>query len=414
MIKGYLAAAILAGVVGTGVLAPVTAMAEEGAKAASVRPEVGKPVQSALDLLKSKKTKEALAKLKDAEAVKDRSPYEVYLVERVKAQVYATSGDSLAAARAFESAAALPGAPAGERASLVSAAAGQYYSGRDYAKASAIAGRAIKEGAADASLRTIYVQSMYLSGDFANTAKTLSADIRAEEQAQRKPSEEQLQMLATAYLKLNDQANYAKSVQKLLSYYPKKEYWQSVIYEAKQHGGLGDRLGLDLARLQRATGTIKTSAEYEDAVALALQAGYPIEAKKALDEGLAAKIMGQGADADRHRRLGDMTNKQLAEDKQQLGSQDAQAIAAKDGTAQVNLGFNYVLHGQADKGLAMMEAGIAKGGLKRPDDAKLRLGYAYYLAGKKAKAVQTMKTVSGTDGAAALAGLWAIFLSQNN
>lgn len=410
MIKGYLATAVFVGVVGTAMFGSIPAVAESTA----VRPEVGKPVQAALDLLKSKKNKEALAKLKDAEAVKDRTPYELYLVERVKAQAYAASGDTLAAARAFESAAALPGAPAGDRASLVTAAAGQYYSGRDYAKAAAIAGRAIKDGGGDASLRTIYVQSLYLSGDYANTVKTLSADVRAEEQAQHKPSEEQLQMLANAYLKLNDQSGYAKAVEKLLSHYPKKEYWQSVIYDAKQHGNLGDRLGLDLSRLQRATGTIKTASEYEDAVALALQQGYPIEAKKALDEGFAAKALGQGAEADRHRRLGDMTNKQLAEDKQALGSQDAQALAAKDGTGQVNLGFNYVLHGQADKGLAMMEAGIAKGGLKRVDDAKLHLGYAYYLAGKRARAVQTMKTVSGTDGAATLAGLWAIFLSQAN
>jgi len=409
MIKGYLAAAMLVGLVGT-VMVPSVSMAEEGAKATAVRPEVGKPIQAALDLIKAKKTKEALAKLRDAEAVKDRTPYEIYLTERVKAQAYAGAGDAMAAARAFESAAALPGAPAAERTTLLSAAAGQYYSGRDYAKAAAISGRYLKDGGSDATMRTVYVQSLYLSGDYAATAKALSAEL----QGQKKPSEEQLQMLAQAYLKLNDQAAYGKTVERLLSNYPKKEYWQSVIYAVKQQPGMSDRLALDLSRLLRATGTLRTSAEYEDAVALALQQGYPIEAKKAYDEGMAGKIMGQGSDADRHRRLGDMTNKQLAEDKQALGTQDAQAVAAKDGTAQVNLGYNYVLHGQADKGLEMMEAGIKKGGLKRPEDAKLRLGYAYYVAGKRAKAIQVMKSVTGTDGAATLAGLWSIYLAQSN
>ncbi len=405
MIKGYLAAAMLVGLVGAA-LAPTVSMAEEGAKATAVRSEVGKPIQAALDLIKAKKTKEALAKVRDAEAVKDRTPYEIYLTERVKAQAYAGAGDAMAAARAFESAAALPGAPAAERTTLLSAAAGQYYSGRDYAKAAAISGRYLKDGGTDATMRTIYVQSLYLSGDYAATAKALSAEL----QGQKKPSEEQLQMLAQAYLKLNDQAAYGKTVERLLSNYPKKEYWQSVIYAVKQQPGMSDRLALDLSRLLRATGTLRTSAEYEDAVALALQQGYPIEAKKAYDEGMAAKIMGQGTDADRHRRLGDMTNKQLAEDKQTLGTQDAQAVArlAKQ------VGARDALHGQADKGLEMMEAGIKKGGLKRAEDAKLRLGYAYYVAGKRAKAIQVMKSVTGTDGAATLAGLWGIYLAQSN
>lgn len=406
MLKRFLTTAVVMALTCTG-LVPA-AHAEEGGKSNAVRAEVGKPIQAALDLIKSKKGKEALAKVRDAEAVKDKTPYEAYLTERVKGQVYAASGDSLAAARAFEAAAGMAGAPAAERATMMTAAAGQYYGARDYAKASALASRAIKDGNNDPAMRTIYVQSLYLSGDYAGTVKALAPEV----QGKGKPSEESLQMLAQAYLKLNDQAGYAKTVEKLLTSYPKKEYWQSVIYDAKQRGGLGDRLALDLSRLQRATGTIRSAAEYEDAIALALQQGYPIEAKTVIDEGTAAKVLGQGAEADRHRRLADMTAKQLAEDKKTLGSQDAQAAAAKDGAAQVSVGFNYVLHGQADKGLAMMEAGIAKGGLKRPDDEKLRLGYAYYLAGKKAKAVQTMKSVSGKDGAATLAGLWVIYLGQ--
>jgi hypothetical protein len=399
MIKKYLATALVFAFVGTA--HPVMA-------ADTVRPEVGKPVQAALDLLKAKKSKDALAKIHDAEGVANKTPYEAYLVERVKAQAYLTAGDGVNAAKSFENAAGMPGAPAAEKNSLLTAAAGQYYSARDYAKAAALASKFPQ----DPSMRTIYVQSLYLGGDFAGAAKALSADIREAEQAKRKPSEESLQMLTQAYLKQKDQVNYGKAIEKLLAYYPKKEYWQSVIYDAKQNGAMADRLALDLARLQRATGTLHTAQEYEDAVALALQQGFPIEAKKIFDEGMAAKIMGQGNQADRHRRLGEMAAKAIADDNKQLGSEDAAANASNDGSALVNLGYNYVLHDQADKGLAMMEAGIKKGGMKRPEDAKLHLGYAYYMAGKKAKATQAFKSVSGSDGAAALAGLWTIVLSQ--
>lgn len=46
--------------------------------------------------------------------------------------------------------------------------------------------------------------------------------------------------------------------------------------------------------------------------------------------------------------------------------------------------------------------------MKRPDDARLHLGYAYLLAGQKAKAAQTFKAVQGTDGSADLARLWLL------
>ncbi len=399
MIKKYLAIASMLALVG----------AAQQAVADTVRPEVGKPVQAALDLLKAKKSREALAKIRDAEAVANKTPYEAYLTERVKAQVYMTGGDAMNAAKSFETASGLPGAPAAEKNTLLTAAAGQYYSAREYAKAAALAGRFGQ----DPSMRTIYVQSLYLSGDYANAAKALAAEVRDTEQAKRRPSEETLQLLTQAYLKQKDQAGYAKATEKLLAYYPKKEYWQSVIYDAKRNGAMADRLALDLARLQRATSTLHTASEYEDAVALALQQGYPIEAKKVFDEGMAAKIMGQSNQADRHRRLGEMANKAIADDNKQLGSEDAAANAAKDGTASVNIGYNYVLHDQADKGLALMEAGIKKGGIKRPEDAKLHLGYAYYIAGKKARAVQVFKSVTGNDGAATLASLWLIVLNQS-
>ncbi|NGY07048.1 hypothetical protein G7Y85_19920, partial [Solimonas terrae] len=62
----------------------------------------------------------------------------------------------------------------------------------------------------------------------------------------------------------------------------------------------------------------------------------------------------------------------------------------------------------AAKGIALMQQGIAKGGLKNPDVARLHLGYAQLLAGKKADAVRTLSSVRGKDGSASLARLWLI------
>ena len=76
--------------------------------------------------------------------------------------------------------------------------------------------------------------------------------------------------------------------------------------------------------------------------------------------------------------------------------------------------MNYVLNGKAEHGLALMEAGIAKGGLKRPEDSKLHLGVAYFWAGNYAKAAQVLKTVQGRDGTADLAHLWALLAASKH
>ena len=81
----------------------------------------------------------------------------------------------------------------------------------------------------------------------------------------------------------------------------------------------------------------------------------------------------------------------------------------------MRVGYAYVTMGQYDKGIPLIEQGIAKGGLKRPEDAKLHLGMAHLLSGKnKSKAVQTLRSVQGNDGAADLGRLWAVYAGQQS
>jgi hypothetical protein len=395
-------------------LLPSARAQEQKAAGQTVRPEVGKPIQAAIELLKSKRGKEALAKVREAESVADRTPYEIYVVEQVRAQAAAAAGEAGAAARAFEATAASSAASARERLQFLAAAAAQYFVAKEYAKAAEVAARCLKEGGTDKAIRTIYVQALYLSNDFARAAVETLADVRAEEAAGRTPTEVQLQLLTDSYQKQRDQTGYATALEKLLAYYPKRDYWLNAVYGVAGRAGISDRLALDLARLKLATGTMQTTNEYMEAAQLSLQAGYPVEARKFIDQGYAAGHLGTGPEAERHKRLRDLAAKSLGEDKKTLGQDDAQVAASKDGAALLNAGLNYVLHGSSEKGLEMMEQGMRRGGLKRPDDARLHLGYAYHVAGQNQKAIQVLKTVQGSDGPASLARLWIIHLGRGS
>ena len=59
----------------------------------TVRPEVGKPLQAAQELIKSARYKEALAKVREAEAGGARNANENYLIERMR--IAAASGAAM-------------------------------------------------------------------------------------------------------------------------------------------------------------------------------------------------------------------------------------------------------------------------------------------------------------------------------
>src|SRR5256885_13130554 len=129
-------------------------------KPPTVRPEVCKPLQAAIDALKARRSKDALARVREAQAVPDKTPYENYLVTRVLGQAAAAAGDNATAASALESASNSSAAPENERLQLLAGAASAYYATKDYGKAASLATRYFQHGGTDKAMRTVYVQSL--------------------------------------------------------------------------------------------------------------------------------------------------------------------------------------------------------------------------------------------------------------
>jgi hypothetical protein len=226
-----------------------------------------------------------------------------------------------------------------------------------------------------------------------------------------------LQLLANSYAKLNDSLGYANTLERLVAQHPKKEYWADLLRRLPLRPGFSSRLALDVCRLQLASGTLSTTLDHLEMAQLALQDSSPVEARKVIERGFASGVLGTGADAERHKRLRDLAVKGVNEEQRSLVNSDAEASAAAsapNGTGLFNLGWALFQQGQADKGIAMMELGLNKGGLKRPEEARLHLGLALVTAGQKAKALPVLKAVQGNDGSADLARLWLILASKTN
>jgi hypothetical protein len=370
----------------------------------SVRPEVGKPLQAAQALIKQRKGGEAMAEIAKAEAVPNRTPYENQVIAQMKAAAASASGDNDATIRANQAVLDSGKVSGREALPLIQGIAVAYYNKKDYAEAAKWTQRYFKEGGNEPSMRKVLLQSYYLGNDCASVNKMLGNGSE-----ERNASEEDLQILANCFQRQKDTAGYVSAIEKLVVSYPKKEYWVDLLSHVQRKPGFAsDRLGVHVYRLRMALGMPLDTNDYMEMAQLALQAGVPSEAKSIVDKGYEVKALGNGKEAERHQRLRDLINKSLAESQRTRAKDEADAMAAKDGNDLVKVGLNYVYEGKAEKGLPLIDQGIKRGGLKRPEDAKLLYGEALLQAGQKAKATAAFKDVKGTDGTADIARLWIL------
>lgn len=374
--------------------------------AETLRPEVGTPLQQAAQLIKQGKNKDALAKLRELDKVPNKTPNENYLIERTRAGAAAAAGDNDTAAKAFEALLASGKLSAAERSQFSEGLVGIYMRAGDLGKANATIEKLLKEKD-DPKLRAYLMQNYYKQGNVA----ALENELRAAEKSGRL-SEDQLGMLANIQLKKNDKAGYVNTIEKLAANYPKARYWEDLLNRVQGKPGFSGRLSVDVYRLKLANGLMKKPSEYMEMAQLVLQEKAPAEALKVIDKGYKAGALGTGPDAGRHQRLKDLAQKNLDDQTKNAATDEAELVKAKDNDALVKLGYGLVQAGQADKGLKMMEAAIKAGDLKNPDDAKLRLGEAYAVAGKKQQAINTLKSVGGKEGAADLARYWIMSINK--
>ena len=387
--------------------------AQVHAQAEGVRPDVGKHLKDAAALIKSGKYKEALAAVKDAEGVPGRNATENYSIEAMRLAAASGASDADTMAHSFDALKATGKLGSADQLRDIESIAGTYLRNKEYAKALTWSQRYFKEGGTSATMKEVQSQAQFYSGDMTAIIKDTSEEINADEKAGRTPPQAKLNLLLNAAMRAKDGAAEGMALDKLLSYYPSKDLWASVLGRVQQKQSFSDRFALDIYRLRLATGNLKDANDYMEMAQLSVQAGFPDEGKKILDKGFAAGVLGQGAEGARHKRLQDLIVKKVAEAKAAAATAEQDAHNAKDGNALVTLGLAYAFRGDAAKGVKLVQEGNEKGGLKHPEDGKLYLGLAQFLAGDTAKAQATWRGVKGTDGVTDIARLLGIYSRSN-
>jgi hypothetical protein len=378
--------------------------------AKALRAEVANAVNAAQEAARAGQKEQAEAKLREAAAVPNLSMFEQAVIERGRGSVSLSTRDWAQAIRSLEVVVGSNQFGGADQLQMVELLAKLTYQEKDYLRAVSWLRRYLQEGGNDASLRDLLPQALYLANEFKAAAEELETRVAADEAAGRAPTEQTLRLLLSSYVQAKDDEGYVRTLERMAMSYPKPEYWTELLSRVTKQGGFSERLWLDVYRLRLAANLMRSPDEYVEMANLALNAGYPSEALKVIDRGLSLSLLGNGKDAAAHTALRERASKAAEKDSADLARAESSARSAREGDALVNVGYARVTAGAAAKGVALMEQGLAKGNMRRADEARLHLGLALWQAGRKDDAVKALAEVKGNDGSAGLARVWSAFV----
>jgi tetratricopeptide (TPR) repeat protein len=409
---GNVVAAITVGaaVACVAVLAGVTpALAKEPAHTVSAA--VGKPLKAAQDDLKKADYSGALEKLNEAEALPKKTPYEDHLIHEMEGYAYVRTHNYPQAAKALE-----PGLTDGfldqsQIPQRTVALAQLNYQIKNYDKAIEFGQQSIDKGWADAQMPTLVGQAYYLKSDWKGTVRFEKGQIAADERKGAAPSNESLQLLLSACMKMSDDSCENDALQQLVVYHPKPEYWQQLLYSMFKTVKSDSNL-LQTYRLADEVDVLKRPEDYTDFAQLAIEAGSPGEAEQIITKGMQNNIFPDARTKGKAQRLLADAKKAAARDQKTLSKNAQEAALASSGNQDIGLGLAYYGYQQYDKAIQALTQGIAKGGLKSAPEAELLLGIAQLKAGDKAAALKSFRSVKGNPTLQHLATLWSLRARQ--
>jgi len=377
-------------------------------------PKLGKPLKEAHDDLNAKKFPEAIAKLKEAEGIAGKTPYDQHLINDMLAFAYIKTNDLPDAAKAWEAELEDGFTTGTEEQQKVRGLAEVHYQLKNYDKAIDFGQRAIKGGYGDEGLKKLVGQAYYLKGDWKGTLKFEEGLVDAAIKSGSNPNSESLQLVLSACVKLEDPACQTKALEKLVTYYPKPDYWKDLLYTLQQDRTQtqSDKNTLQLYRLMSEVDVLARADDYTEMAQLAMEQGSPGEAQHILEKGFQKGVFADQRTKDKNQRLLDQAKKAAAADEASLPKIEKDADAAPTGDKDVGVGLAYLGYLQYDKATDLLTKGLTKGGVKSEAEARLLLGIAQLKGGHKDDAVKSFHAVKGDPTLERLANLWSLHARQ--
>ncbi|MFV8818656.1 tetratricopeptide repeat protein [Haliea sp. E17] len=226
--------------------------------------------------------------------------------------------------------------------------------------------------------------------------------------AERKPAKEQWYNLARfLYFEKNDVKNTVAMLEILLTYYPKKDYWVQLSHMYGEQKKEKEQLAaMDTAYVQ---GVLDKGTEQVTMAYLYLNGELPYYAAKVMDKGLKD---GSIEDTSKNWEITGGAWRQAQEVDKSIPAMEKAAAKSDSGELYARLGNIYLDGDQNEKAIDAINKGLSRGGVRRPDTARLVLGMAYFNTKQYAKARDAFQAAAKDKRSQEYASQWIKFMDS--
>lgn len=243
--------------------------------------------------------------------------------------------------------------------------------------------------------------------DYDKSLSNIQIAIDREEAAGKLPKEQWYNLARFIHFDRDNFRSALDILEILIMYYPKKQYWvqASHLYgeekdEARQLAMLEATYEQNL--LDRSQDIVLLSQLY-------LQAEVPFPAARAMEKGLADDIVEKES---KNYELAGVAWRQAQEVTKSLPMLEAAASKSEKGELYARLGNVYLDVDKNKEAVEALKRGLDRGGVKRPDQARLALGMAYFNLGDFNAARRAFREARKDKRARSYADQWLKYIAS--
>ena len=254
-------------------------------------------------------------------------------------------------------------------------------------------------------------QAKYLSNDYRGAIDSMSQAADAARKAGKPVEENWLQIKLSGYVQIKDAPGVLATLKDLAIGYPKKNYLTDLFGQWKREQA-EDRTVLNLYRFMFHLNLLEFSEDYLKMAQLATEMGFPGEAIAVLERGNVDKKFADEVEHEQYRKQLASAKTAAVNDRKTLATLEQQSAANKSGEDDAQLGVALASYEQYDKAVKFLQSGIAKGGIKRLDQAQIVLGHALLKLNRFDESQAAFGSVDAASPLHTISQLWRAYTKQ--
>lgn len=243
--------------------------------------------------------------------------------------------------------------------------------------------------------------------DYDKSLSNIQIAIDREESAGKVPKEQWYNLARFIHFDRDNFREALNVLELLIMYYPKKQYWVQASHLYGEEKDEARQLALLEATYEQ--NLLDRSQDIVLISQLYLQAEVPYPAARAMEKGLADDIVEKES---KNYELAGVAWRQAQEVTKSLPMLEAAASKSEKGELYARLGNVYLDVDKNKEAVEALKRGLDRGGVKRPDQARLALGMAYFNLGDFNAARRAFREARKDKRARSYADQWLKYITS--